>query len=396
MTSVFATRNPSEPVKVGETVRATAVGQGGVTPYQFKYVLKNPSSGPTVRVREWSTDATFETQLPVEGTFTYEVWGRSAGVTGDTPQVKADLVVTALASPPPNPVQSVSVSSDVGSPRPAQQTVRFTAGSFGGVQPVQYKWVINGAVAQNWSTTNTYPWTPSTAGTYSISIWARSAGATADIAEASNSFTFRITEPEALWMTGVRFGTVTQSKSAAGTTMSLTWSGQGGVPPYEYRVEHRHESGTFQLVRDWSSATSIDRTVTVAGTHYVRVSGRSAGSTSATGEANNTYSTLIQEPVFAAPPTSVTLTASKPSPQRVGTEIELNAVAAGTATYEYKYQYQLGTGTVTTWPGWGSAGRDSWTPSVAGTYTITVFARQYRAGESAPQVSKSIVFVVSP
>jgi hypothetical protein len=291
----------------------------------------------------------------------------------------------------------VGVSSDVAKPRPAQQTVTFTVFATGGVSPAQYKWLINGAVARDWSTATTYAWTPATPGTYAISVWARSAGATADIAEATNSFTFPITEPTAPQMTGVRFGPVTTTKSPSGTTWSLSWSGEGGTPPYQYRVEYRAENEAFQLLRDWNSATSIEKTWTVAGTHSIRVSGRSAGSTSTTGEAINTYGAVVQEPVFATKaPTSVTLAASKPSPQRVMTEIEFSAVATGTGTYEYKFQYQLGAGPVTGYPGWGTLGRDAWFPTAAGTYTITVFAREFRAGDGAPQVSKSMVFVVTP
>ena len=40
-------------------------------------------------------------------------------------------------------------------------------------------------VLQNWSTATTYTWTPTTAGTYTVIMWARSAGVTVDAAQAS-------------------------------------------------------------------------------------------------------------------------------------------------------------------------------------------------------------------
>jgi hypothetical protein len=335
----------------------------------------------------------------VEGTFTYEVWGRSAGVTIDMAQVLAILVVTALPQPQATPMTAIYVSSDVASPRPAQQSVRFTAGAQGGSPPVQYKWFVNGSVAQNWSAATTYIWTPVTAGSYSIGVWARNAGVTADVADATTSFSFTVTAPSSPQMTGIRWGASNETRSAAGTTISIAWSGEGGTPPYEFRVELQAGNGALQLLRDWSSATSADKTVTTADTYRFRVSGRSAGSATGAAEYTGNFSFLIQDPVVADPPSSVTLTANRTSPQPLGSAIGLTATARGSGSgtvYEYKYQFQLGSGAPLVLPGWGSPGTYTWAPSAAGTYTITVFARQARAGESAPQVSTTLVFVVSP
>jgi cell wall-associated protease len=395
MTGISVTRSPSEPVFVGQVVRATAVGSGGVAPLQYKYVLTMPSSGPAVRVREWSTDPTFETLMPVEGTFQYEVWGRSAGVTVNTPQVLAYLILTALV-PPSGPMTSIGTSSDVPSPRPAMQPVKFYVGVKGGTAPAQYQWRANGVIFQDWTTVSPISWTPASAGTYTISVRARSAGSTSDAGEISDSFFFTITAPTTPQMNNIRWGTYQATKGAAGTTLYLDWAGEGGTPPYQFRVEYRAGNDAYQLVRDWSSASSIEKLVTVAGGHSFRVSGRSAGSTTGASEYSTGFSVTVMEPVFAAPPTSVTLTANKPSPQPLGATIGLNAVAAGPATSEYKYQFQLGSGPVVEIPGWGTPGNFAWTPSAAGTYTITVLARQLSGGDSAPRVSASMTFVISP
>ena len=64
-------------------------------------------------------------------------------------------------------------------------TVTFTATAAGGTAPYQFKWWLwNGAtwtVLEDWSTANTFAWTPSTPNPNSaVGVWVRSAGNTAD------------------------------------------------------------------------------------------------------------------------------------------------------------------------------------------------------------------------
>src|SRR5882724_11111841 len=64
-------------------------------------------------------------------------------------------------------------------------TVTFTATATGGTAPYQFKWWLwDGAtwtVLEDWSTANTFAWTPSTPNPNSaVGVWVRSAGNTAD------------------------------------------------------------------------------------------------------------------------------------------------------------------------------------------------------------------------
>jgi hypothetical protein len=70
-------------------------------------------------------------------------------------------------------------------PRLPGTTVTFTATAAGGTAPYQFKWWLwDGAtwtVLEDWSTGNTFAWTPSTPNPNSaVRVWARSAGNTAD------------------------------------------------------------------------------------------------------------------------------------------------------------------------------------------------------------------------
>jgi hypothetical protein len=112
------------------------------------------------------------------------VWARSAGNTADAPEQGAGG---------PYPIRPAPISSVTLVPsRPAPQTVgtaiTFTAAAVGGVGPYQYKFFVydgtTWTVPQTWSTTATFTWTPTVASdAYIVSVWARSAGNTADAPE---------------------------------------------------------------------------------------------------------------------------------------------------------------------------------------------------------------------
>jgi hypothetical protein len=75
-------------------------------------------------------------------------------------------------------------AADVGPQMPGA-TVTFTATAAGGTAPYQFKWWLwDGAtwtVLEDWSTGNTFAWTPSTPNpNFAVGVWARRAGNTAD------------------------------------------------------------------------------------------------------------------------------------------------------------------------------------------------------------------------
>ena len=108
-------------------------------------------------------------------------------VTDSLVTVSRSFVWTITASSAP--VTSVALTSTVASPQNTGTAITFIANSSGGVAPHQFKFLVQPAggaaqVVQDWSTATTYTWTPATAGTYTVILWARSAGVTADAAHA--------------------------------------------------------------------------------------------------------------------------------------------------------------------------------------------------------------------
>jgi hypothetical protein len=65
------------------------------------------------------------------------------------------------------------------------------------VAPYQFKWWIwNGStwsLGRDWATGNTFTWTPTATGTYSIQVWARNNGAPADVPDAYSTLPATIT-----------------------------------------------------------------------------------------------------------------------------------------------------------------------------------------------------------
>ena len=83
------------------------------------------------------------------------------------------------------PVSTLSGLTAESDPRLPGTTVTFTATAAGGTAPYQFKWWLwDGAtwtVLEDWSTANTFAWTPGTPNPNSaVGVWVRSAGNTAD------------------------------------------------------------------------------------------------------------------------------------------------------------------------------------------------------------------------
>jgi hypothetical protein len=95
------------------------------------------------------------------------------------------------------PLQITGLTANKSAPQPPGTTITFTATATGGTAPYQYKWFLstNGSwqVAQNWSASSAFAWTPVTANSsYVIGVWVKSAGNSADTFESSAILAFPV------------------------------------------------------------------------------------------------------------------------------------------------------------------------------------------------------------
>jgi hypothetical protein len=287
MASVSITYGAPNPAPTGSTFKVTAAGSGGTTPYQFKYVAV--AGGERQTIRDWSGNPSYEVQIWGVSTRRYEVWGRSAGYTEDAAQVTAAFELITTDAPAGGGITGMT-SSGLLPPRPAGQPITFTAYAAGGRTPYQFKWLIDSSIAQDWSASPTFTWASPQPGVHNIVIWGRSAGATADTPEATTTLVpYLILPTTAPYMTAIKFGPITKVPDpAGGTTVTITLSGEGGVPPYQFRVVEGGVFDTKRVLRDWSNETSLTWTVPASTTYeQLEVFGRSAGSTNAAGEVSS-------------------------------------------------------------------------------------------------------------
>jgi cell wall-associated protease len=173
----------------------------------------------------------------------------------------------------PTVLALTSLSANLASPQPVGTSIRFTASATGGASPYQYKWLISDGgtwvVAQEWSTANTFTWTPAAASaSYSIGVWVRSAGSTIDAAENSNaggSMSFAITGGSS----GVAVTSLTANKptpQAAGSKILFT-AGASGASAYEFKW-WVFDGTAWTIVQEWSGSNKFMWAPTAANADY--------------------------------------------------------------------------------------------------------------------------------
>ena len=175
--------------------------------------------------------------------------------------------------------------------------------------------------------------------------------------------------------------------------MLFTAAATGGSGTYGYQFT-LNAGGTLTVVQAYgpSPAWAWNTTGLAAGTYFIQVDARSAGSVNA-----SEASTFVSYVIGNAAATGVTLTASPTSPMAGGPVVTFTAAASGGGVYEYQFLGALVSAsslsiaqsysTVPTW-NWSTAG------ILGGTYQIQVMARA--AGSVAPfEATQTINFVVT-
>jgi len=443
MTAAALTPNVASPQVTGTTVTFTAAGGGGTAPYEYQWYVQQ-NGGAWVMQRGWSTTTTLAWTPASAGNYTVAIWARSAGSTANVWQAYAERAYSitdpapapAPAPPAPTPTPSTPMTmawltSSVASPQNAGATVTFTANGSGGTAPYEYQWYLqqNGGAWQlvrSWSTTTTYAWTPSSAGTYVMALWARSSGSTANVWQAYAERAFTINDPApapapapapspsptpSTPMSSAYLGTNVASPQSTGATVTFTASGAGGTAPYEYQWYLQQNGGAWQMVRSWSTTTTYSWTPSAAGNYVMALWARSAGSSSNVWQAYAERAFSITDPAPAPAPapapsptptptpstpmTAATLASNVVSPQTAGSTVTFTAAGfGGTAPYEYQWYLQMNGGTWSMVRSWSTTNTYTWTPAAAGTYVMAIWARSSGSTANAWQAYADRTFVI--
>jgi hypothetical protein len=267
VTSLLST--PASSATTNTPVVWSASVSGGTGPYTYRFVLWNGSSWSVGQ--DWSAAATWTWTPSVAGSYSVQVWARNAGSSAayDAWRSSGTFMVTGLA--PLTIVLGTPPTVLLGQPN------LFSAQATGGTSPLTYKFLLfNGttwSVGQDWSTSNTWSWTPSTAGTYTVQVWGRNAGS-ANVYDAWSGKTFTVSGGP-LTVTSLQIGSGVAVST--GSTVPVTATAAGGVGPYTYKF-FIYDGVTWSVGQDWSSSNLWNWTPVLIGDYTVQVWVRNAGS----------------------------------------------------------------------------------------------------------------------
>jgi hypothetical protein len=278
------TANMAFPVSFGTPITWTATATGGTAPLQYRFWRLRQGVGWTM-VQDYSPNNTFTWAPGVTegGTYSLQVWVRSAG---SSAVFEAWRGVDNFVINGPPAVTMTSFTSSVSFPAPVFSPITWTATATGGVGPLLYQfWRLRQGVGwtmvQDYSTLNTFSWTPveADAGSYVLQVWVKSSLSSAAFDAWSSTGNFQISPPGPVQITSVA-ATVT-FPAPVGTPITLSATATGGSPPVQFKFWLRDGSGVWSVLQDYSPVSNVTWTPTQAGSYIVQVWARSNGSAAA-------------------------------------------------------------------------------------------------------------------
>jgi hypothetical protein len=390
------TSDLASPQADGTTVRFTAAATGGRAPYQFKWWVYDGTVWTPLQ--NWSTAATFDWRPRRAGTYLVAVWGRNSGVTADASQAMAQVAYRITEGTPSQPLTISSLASNAASPQALGSTVTFTAAATGGRAPYQFKWWVYDGTAwrplQDWSTSATFNWRPTTADTYLVAVWGRSSGVTVDASQAMAQVAYTITNgTPSQPLTISSLASNVASPQASGTTVTFTAAASGGRAPYQFKW-WVYDGAAWRVAQGWSTSNTLNWRPATAGTYLVAVWGRNNGTRSEGSEALAQVAYTITDGTPVQPLAITSFTSSMSSPQLAGATVTFTATATGgEGSYQFKWWVYDGT----EWrmaQNWSSSPTLNWRPNKPGSYIVAVWGRNAGVKVDASQALAQSAFVI--
>jgi hypothetical protein len=266
----------------GAVITFTAAATGGTGTCEYYFTLRNPKTGRWSveqayggnRVWQWNTTG-IDT-----GTYSIQVWARNAGSRASY-QAWTGIVYTIN----PAPVTGVTVSMDKSSSQARGAVITFTAAASGGSGSYEYYFTFRNPVTGQWTAAQGYggnrvwQWNTTGAdpGTYSIQVWARSAGSTA----AYQAWTGIVYTINPAPVTGVTVSMDKSSPQVQGAVITYTAAASDGSGSYEYIFWLWNPNTGKWSVGQAYSGNSVWQWHTAGidtGTYSIQVWARNAGS----------------------------------------------------------------------------------------------------------------------
>ena len=259
-----------------------------------------------------------------------------------------------------SPLIGVTLGATPSAPLLLGMPVSLTAIPTGGIEP-EYKFYalypVNGknqeVLIQDYALNNSCTWTPTLAARYTLVVCVREHGSTVAYAVYTTLANYTVI--------AATITSFTPDCGYTGSVVTITGSIFSGVTGVAFGGT---PAASFTVV----NATTITATV-----------GSGAGGPITVITAGGTLSSSTSL-IFAPPITAVSLSVTPKSPVTVGTPVTLSAVATGGNVPEYKF-YALypvgGVNQTVLIQDYALSSTCTWTPTLAGTYTIVVCAREH-------------------
>jgi hypothetical protein len=233
---------------------------------------------------------------------------------------------------PPPPPLSVAIQPNVSLPASNNTPITFTATAAGGTAPLTYKFYTytpsgGWVVGQDYSTNNTFVYTPPAGTQNAVQVWVRNAGSVTQYDAWASTGYFTVSPPPAGGAPKITSLSANVTfPQAEGTPVTFTATATGGVGPLQYQFWIYNATPGWTLGRDYSTSGSFTYSPT-AGQNAVQVWVRSANSVAKYDVwASSGYFTITAP---APTPVVKSLTGNVPLPAKAGTAMTFTAIATG-------------------------------------------------------------------
>ena len=382
LTAVALSVSPAAPQPENTAIKlsATPTGGGGQVQYLFRAGYSDAAGWHWTNINSTYTTTATCTWTPVAAnTFTLVVWARLLGHTANYDQFASKGYQVIIP-----PLTSVALSTISASPQPENTAIKLSATPTGGGGQVQYLFRVGYSDTAGWhwtnlnssyTTTATCTWTPATVGTFTLVVWARLIGHTANYDQYA-SRVFQVIIPP-LTAVALSVSPATPQPEKTAIKLSATPTGGGGQVQYLFRVGYSDTAGWHwtNLNSSYTTTATCTWTPATAGTFTLVVWARLIGHT-----ANyDQYASQVYQ-VTLPPLTAVALSASPTSPRPVKTAITLTATPTGGGG-QVQYLFRVGYSDTAGWhwtdltSSYTTTATCTWMPVTAESFTLVVWAR---------------------
>ena len=339
--------------KEGDTITWTvnAIGSGKTLRYCF-YVYKD---GAVIQKGSYGTARSYSYTIPGAGQYSIKAFVKD-GTGNATSKVGASVNVSSAVPLTITTVKANKASALIG------DTVTWTAGVTGGSGAARCCFYVfkDGKIAErgSYGTAKTYSYTISSAGTYTVRVYAKEGSGTA----------IQLTGGNVTVAAPISITDVTANKTAAAIGDTITWTastvGGSGTARYCFYV---FKDGKIAERGSYGAAKMYSYTINTAGIYTVRVYGKDGSSAAIplTGGAV----TVSSEPL------SITDVTVDKTVVKTGVTITWTASASGISGAPRYCFYVYKDGAVVHKGSYGPINTFSYSPTVSGSYTVKAFVK---------------------